>query len=219
MKKQILLIVFMLFMLSLQSISLASVFDSATGNDEYDKVLNLESGNIYTGSLFIGGWYNQISGTFHDTLGVNVKVEGNGAVIDLQGGFLCIQYTSKRLDITNCVIINGCVKYRGASLGGDLIPEGSVTYCTFYNCEDYAIRLHQSGGGVTISHNIVMDSYSTGFDFANFNSLYLESMPTGHNIVKSIFDNEYGSPIITENWSYFTDERKNSIDMFHYGHF
>jgi hypothetical protein len=45
--------------------------------------------------------------------GVDVKLVGNGAMIDLQGEQICMSYCSNRLDIEDCVIINGNIRFRG----------------------------------------------------------------------------------------------------------
>ncbi len=199
--------------------SLKEVYDNAEGTALYDKVLILNTGQVYTGSLLIGGIYNHLSGTFTDTLGANVSIIGNGAILDLQGGFITNQYTNKRLDITDCVIINGGVKFRGSTDGTSLIPLGSVSYVTFYQAEDYAIRIHSAGAGISISNNIFVDTYGTGDDYVNYTSETLEWLPTGHNLVTTIFVETYGAPEISDNWSYFSDWRLNDEPMRHYGLF
>lgn len=203
----------------LDSTSLKEVYDDSGGNALYDRVLILNTGETYTGSLLIGGIFNNNYGTFTDTLGENVNIIGNGAILDLEGGFLTIQYTDKRLDITDCVIINGGVKFRGSTSGTNLIPSGSVSYVTFYQAEDYAVRIHSAGEGISISNNIFVDSYSTGDDFVNYTSQTLEWLPTGYNIVSTIFIPTYGAPVISNNWSYFSDWRLNQDPNRHYGLF
>lgn len=203
----------------LSGTSLKEVYDNAHGTALYDKVLVLNPGEIYTGSLLIGGIYNHLSGTFTDTLGANVSIVGNGAILDLQGGFITNQYTDKRLDITDCVIINGGVKFRGSTEGTNLLPIGSVTFVTFYQAEDYAVRIHCAGQGISISNNIFVDTYSTGDDFVNYTSESLEWLPTGYNMVTTIFVETYGAPLISDNWSYFSDWRLNDDPMRHYGLF
>ena len=136
-----------------------------------------------------------------DTLGANVSIIGNGAILDLQGGVITIQYTDKRLDITDCVIINGGVKFRGSTVGTNLIPRGSVSHVTFYQAEDYAIRIRCAGAGISITNNIFVDTYGTGDDFVNYTSETLEWLPTGHNLVTTIFVETYGAPEINDNWS------------------
>ncbi len=203
----------------LNGTSLKEVYDNAEGTALYDKVLILNTGQVYTGSLLIGGLYNHIPGTFTDTLGANVNIIGNGAILDLQGGFITIQYTDKRLDISDCVIINGGVKFRGSTEGTNLIPQGSVSHVTFYHAEDYAVRIHSAGQGISITNNIFVDTYSTGDDFVNYTSESLEWLPTGHNLVSTIFIETYGPPTVSDNWSYFSDWRANEIAMNHYGLF
>lgn len=199
--------------------SLKEVFDNSQGDGLYDKVLTLNTGQVYTGSILIGGIYNHLSGSFTDTLGANVHIIGNGAILDLQGGFITIQYTDKRLDISDCVIINGGVKFRGSTEGTNLIPQGSVSYVTFYQAEDYAVRIHSAGSGININNNIFVDTYGTGDDFVNYTSETLEWLPTGYNLVSTIFIETYGAPDISNNWSYFSDWRLNDDPMRHYGLF
>ncbi len=203
----------------LNATSLKEVYDLAPSNELYDKVLTLNTGQVYTGSLLIGGYFNSNTADFCDTLGVNVNIIGNGAILDLQGGFITLQYTDKRLDISDCIIINGGIKFRGTTEGGDLLPEGSVSNITFYNAEDYAVRLHATGQGISVTDNIFVDCYSSGDDFVNFTSYTEEWLPTGFSVVHSVFYNEYGFPQIQRNWSYFSDSRLNREPMRHYGRF
>ena len=217
--KNILTLLLILISVLLTGTSLKEVYDSSEGNGLYNRELVLNTGEIYTGSLLIGGLFDHNTGTFSDTLGENVNIIGNGAILDLEGGFITIQYTNKRLDITDCVIVNGGVKFRGATTGPNLIPQGSVSYVTFYHAEDYAIRIHSAGAGISISNNIFVDTYSTGDDFVNFTSQTLEWLPTGYNMVSTIFLETYGIPMISDNWSYFSDWRLNQDPLRHYGLF
>lgn len=211
--------ILLLLVVILNGTTLKEVYDNSQGTALYDRVLVLNTGEVYRGSLLIGGIYNHIAGTFTDTLGENVSIIGNGAILDLEGCFITNQYTNKRLDITDCVIINGGVKFRGSTEGTNLIPTGSVSYVTFYQAEDYAIRIHSAGAGISISNNIFVDTYSTGDDFVNYTSETLEWLPTGFNLVTTIFVPTYGAPIISDNWSYFSDWRLNQEPMRHYGLF
>jgi len=214
-----LIYLFLFVSVFLEGTTLKELYDIASPNGIYDKELILNTGQIYTGSLLIGGTYNHIPGTFTDTLGANVNIVGNGAVLDLQGGFITIQYTDKRLDITDCVIINGGVKFRGSTAGTNLIPQGSVSYVTFYQAEDYAVRINSAGQGITITNNIFLDTYTTGDDFVNYTSETLEWLPTGHNLVSTIFIETYGPPLVSDNWSFFSDWRLNQDELKHYGLF
>ncbi|MBI9030866.1 hypothetical protein JEZ13_02515 [bacterium] len=214
-----LIYLFLFVSVFLEGTTLKELYDTASPNGIYDKELILNTGQIYTGSLLIGGTYNHIPGTFTDTLGANVNIVGNGAVLDLQGGFITIQYTDKRLDITDCVIINGGVKFRGSTAGTNLIPQGSVSYVTFYQAEDYAVRINSAGQGITITNNIFLDTYTTGDDFVNYTSETLEWLPTGHNLVSTIFIETYGPPLVSDNWSFFSDWRLNQDELRHYGLF
>lgn len=211
--------ILLLLAVLLSGTSLKEVYDNSSGNALYDRELVLNTGEVYTGSLLIGGLFDHLTGSFTDTLGQNVNIIGNGAILDLQGGFLTIQYTDKRLDITDCVIINGGVKFRGSTAGTNLIPTGSVSFVTFYQAEDYAVRIHSAGAGISITNNIFVDTYGTGDDFVNYTSQTLEWLPTGFNLISTIFVTTYGAPIISNNWSYFSDWRLNQEPLNHYGLF
>ena len=219
MKNFSLVIIFILLSTYLSSTSLKEVYDLADGDADYDKVLTLNSGEVYTGSLFIGGYFNQLEALFCDTIGVDVQIIGNGAVLDLQGGFITIQYCANRLDISDCVIINGGVKFRGSTNGTDLIPVGSVHNVTFYKAEDYAVRIHSAGAGISIKDNIFVDTYGTGDDFVNYTSYTLEWLPTGFSIVSSIFIDTYGIPDVKRNWSFFSKPELNAESLYHFALF
>ena len=209
----------LLISLSSYATTLKEMYDNATAVGIYDKEIVLNCGEIYTGSLLIGGLFNRTTATFTDTLGANVHIIGNGAVLDLEGGFISIQYTDKRLDIADCVIINGGVKFLGSSLSPNFQPQGSVTFVTFYKPEDYGVRIHSAGAGITIENNIFVDAYSTGDDFVSYTSASLEWLSTGYSVAFSIFTGTYGSPQISNNWSYFNDYRLNEDPLRHYACF
>ena len=137
--------------LHLFSITLNEAYFQAEGNAEYEKILQLTSGVTYTGSLYLGRTFvpfiNQISG---EDIG-NIKIEGNGAILDLQGGELTFAYTESRFDVENLIIINGNIRYRGMNNEEiTAMPTGSVKYCTFFKPKDFAIRLYGCGDGIGI---------------------------------------------------------------------
>lgn len=217
--KHSLLLVILFISLSCYSTTLKEMYDSAPANGFYDKEIVLNSGEVYTGSLLIGGLFSRTTATFTDTIGANVKIIGNGAILDLEGGYISIQYTNKQLDISDCVIINGGIKFLGTTMGTNLQPSGSISFVTFYNSEDYGVRIHSAGRDITIENNIFVDAYSTGDDFVSFTSETLEWLPTGFSIVFSLFSEVYGSPQISNNWSYFSDWRLNDDPLRHYACF
>ena len=90
-----------------------------------------------------------------------------GAILDLQGEEICIAYCNSRLDIEDCVIINGNVRFRGYDdAATHLLPEGSVRYVTFYKPHDYGVRMYACGSGILLERNIVVDPVDTGPGFS-----------------------------------------------------
>jgi hypothetical protein len=92
----------------------------AEPGSNYDLVCDLDSLAVYTGSLYL-------------TSGTNL-LRGHGAILDLEGGVIRVVGTHTRLDLRDCVIMNGgtpgyperaAVDYRG-------MTEGQVSNCVFY---------------------------------------------------------------------------------------
>ncbi|MCD4818498.1 MAG: T9SS type A sorting domain-containing protein [Candidatus Cloacimonetes bacterium] len=83
------------------------VYEIAESDSIYDKLVILETGVTYSGGLLIGKLYNIENGDFEGDGGLDVKIQGNGSILDLDGQEICISYCSSRLDIEDCVIING----------------------------------------------------------------------------------------------------------------
>ncbi len=105
--------------------TLKAVFEAAGPRDGYDKYLELEMGKVYTGGLQIGPSLIPNTESMSDHPGSDVRIVGNGAILDLAGEQLCISYCLNRLDIDNCIVINGTLRYRGQTLlGTDLRPPG-----------------------------------------------------------------------------------------------
>ncbi|MBU0618491.1 MAG: hypothetical protein KKI02_12305 [Planctomycetes bacterium] len=193
--------------------SLKEMYDLATPAAGYDKYIVLETGVTYTGGLWIGGTFNRITATFEEH-GEDVRIVGNGAILDLQGGEICIAYCNGRLDLDDCVIINGNVRYRGyddATL--QLVPEGSVRYVTFYQPHDYGVRLYGCGAGILVERNIVVDAVDTGPDFHFLTGMPMEWLPTGANFSLSV---QAGSYDVFENWSYHSDPAANADPVRHF---
>jgi hypothetical protein len=94
--------------------------------------------------------------------GENVHIVGHGAVLDLEGGSICIAYCANRLELEDCVVVHGSVVYRGyRDPFVDLRPTGSVRYVTFWEPHDYAVRTFACGVGITLERNLVVDRKST----------------------------------------------------------
>ncbi len=103
-------------------VSLKAMYDAAPAAHGYDKYIELQTGVVYTGGLWIGGTFNRITAEF-EIKNEDVRIAGNGAILDLKGQEICIAYTTGRFDIENCVILGGNVRYRGYDGdGAGLLP-------------------------------------------------------------------------------------------------
>lgn len=199
------------------SIPLQKAFDDAGPGNGYDKVLVLETGQVYTGGLLIGPVLSLISFEMEGPPGIDVLIQGNGAILDLEGGQICISYCNNRLDIEDCVIINGNIRFRGLRTAfHDVVPFGSVRHVTFYRPHDYGVRLQGSGAGVLLERNLVVDAVDTGFDFHWGYGGPHEWLPTGTCMAFSVQAGQYGVPQIRENWSFHSDPGINAVDLAHF---
>jgi hypothetical protein len=189
------------------------MYDLAGPGSGYDKYIELETGVTYTGGLWIGGTFNRITSQF-ELEGPDVRIVGNGAILDLRGSEICIAYCNNRLDIVDCVIVNGDVKFRGykdASI--DVRPAGYVGYVTFYRPHDYGVRMFGSGAGVLVERNIVVDAVDTGPDFMYLTGVSHPWLPTGTSFSLSMQSPVYQ---LFDNWTYHTDPKKNGDPLSHF---
>ena len=110
----------------LYPVSLQEMYDDATSGLGYDKYIQLESNQIYTGSI---GVYEG-----------SVLIDGNGAIIDLQNEngiwVYSDDYSTASLDIQYCSIVNGA--YHALSYSGN--ATGDITNCNFIN-NDFGIKV------------------------------------------------------------------------------
>ncbi len=211
------LILFVVASLNLHSLSLKEVYEAAPSAAGFDKYLELETGQIYTGGLLIGNIFNPVTALLEGSEEADVKIVGNGAILDLQGEQICISYCNNILEIENCIIINGNIRYRGINLSDDLIePTGYVEYCTFYNTHDYGVRIYGAGGGIRLERNIFVNTIETGDDFSYINGNPMEWLPTGANVAISVFYGTYGVPDLIDNWSFHDDGQINSEPLRHF---
>ncbi|MBN1969128.1 MAG: hypothetical protein JXR48_08000 [Candidatus Delongbacteria bacterium] len=197
--------------------SLKMEYQKALPEGDFDKVLHLESGKIYIGGLYLGGVYNFMTLQYEYGSNDKVLIEGNGAVIDLMGEEISIAYCEGSLNVENCVILNGNIRYSGATddIGNHIQPSGSVSNVTFYEPHDYGVRIYRSGTDIFVSKNIIIDPINTGNDFHHLNSNPMYWLPTGFSIDRSIFP-QYGQPWITENVSFFSNPIFNYENINHY---
>jgi hypothetical protein len=200
-----------------QGLTLRGAYESAGPGSGYDREVVLQAGQVYTGGLLIGPVYSPMTWEMEGEPGEDVRIVGNGAVLDLEGQQICISFCENRLDIEDCVILNGCIRFRGINTASYvLIPEGSVSYCTFYRPHDYGVRLQGAGGGVTLERNIVVDAVDTGYDFLYTHGSSNEWLPTGASFAPSIQPGYYGTPIIRQNWTYHSDPTANADPLRHF---
>ncbi len=200
------------------ALTLKEAFEASPAANGYDRYVELEPGATYTGGLLIGRIYSPVSQRFiMEEEGVDVKIVGNGAILDLQGEQICMPYCSNRLDIEDCVIINGNVRFRGDNHQGlPLHPVGSVRFVTFYQPHDYGVRLQGAGSGILIERNIIVDTVDTGLDFIPSNGVAGTLIPTGTAVAASVQTGSFGFPDIRENWTYFSFSADNDVPLHHF---
>ena len=190
--------------------TLRQMFDAAESDDDYEKHIVLEKGKTYVGGLTNGRNYN--TETHKYDLGDEAKdlrIECNGAILDLQGEEIKTSVTTKRMDINNCIILNGGVRYFG-DIDADnankmTSPVGFVKNCTFYKPEKYAVRIQGAGESITVSGNIFYEAQDVGFDLDPYTKELNNGLPTGINCAFST-KISFGQPDIKDNWSFHTGE-------------
>lgn len=199
----------------LYAATLKEMVDASSPGHGYDRFVTLQTGAVYEGGLYIGKTFNRITGEYEGDEGEDVLIKGNGAVLDLRGGEICISFCEKRLDITDCVIINGTVRFRGVDdYFYTAMPVGSVRYVTFYKPHDYAVRLFGCGDNIRVERNIFVDAVDTGTDYLWWTGVPNEYLPTGCNFAFTGLDLGFPQPF--DNWSYHSDPVMNADPIRHY---
>jgi len=202
---------------NLLGILLEEVFEQAEAANGFDKYLVLETGVTYEGGLHIGNIFSSDSFEIEGDFGVDTKIIGNGAILDLKGEQICISYCNNRFEISDCIILNGNIRFRGINNESHQAqPSGSVSYVTFYKPHDYGVRCQGSGEGITIERNICIDAIDTGYDFTYTNGLPSDWIPTGTSYSFSLQTGFFGVPNMNNNWSYFSEEELNTDDLHHF---
>lgn len=136
------------------AVSLQEAFEAARPLEGYDKYVILETGEIYTGGLQIGPSLLPRTQTLTGPEGLDVCIDGNGAILDLDGEQLMISYCLNRMDVSDLIVLNGNIRYRGVALDGDKRPIGIVRNVTFHRAHDYGVRLDH--GGATAVRKITL---------------------------------------------------------------
>ncbi len=215
--RKLMLVVISLIALSLNSIRLSEAYDAAGSGEGFDKLVVLQQGVTYYGGLHLGQTFDNETDIFYGDFGVNTKIIGNGAVIDLQHERIMIAYTDIQFEILDCVIINGNLRFYGnSSSGSEIYPSGLVEYVTFYNNDDYAIRTLACGNDITIRNNIFFNAVNTGDDFLQYNSEQNVFLTTGANFAISYQGTSNPASQIYDNWSYFSRDAINQNPLYHF---
>ncbi len=208
---------YILCLLSLMPVSIGATtlreaVQAAGPLNGYDRWVELETGVIYTGGLLVGPIFRPYSDSPYGPEGEDIRIVGNGAILDLQGGQICVSFCNNRLDIDDCVIVNGGVRWRGYH-PHDLHPRGSVRNVTFWQPHDYALRAQNAGPGIELERNLIVDVIDTGWDYIYLTGIPSDWMPTGTGISLCITT---ASPLTRENWSYHSNAVANADPLTHF---
>ncbi|MBM4117672.1 hypothetical protein FJ251_07975 [bacterium] len=195
------------------AITLRAAFEAAGPGEGYDKLVVLEAGVVYTGGLHVGPILVPESTSYSGEAGLNVKIVGGGAVLDLGGSQLAISYCPNRLDVEDCVIVNGSLRYRGLDYEPDRQPRGTVRQVTFYRPHDYALRLQRTGSGIVFERNLLVDAVETGPDWIFNNGYPMDWLQTGLNVALGLG----GAPLVRDNWSFRSNAHENADPLLHFG--
>ena len=197
--------------------TLKEMFELAGPRGEYEKVVELETGAIYTGGLIIGKMLSPLSNDLEGEEGLDVHIVGNGAILDLQGREICISFCQTRLDIEDCVVLNGNIRFRGVNTYDHVeMPRGSVRQVTFYGPHDYGVRTQGCGSGILIERNLVVRAEETGSDYIYTNGMPNDWLPTGISYALSGQIGFYGFPDVRENWTFHPDPLRNADPLTHF---
>lgn len=173
-----------IIMLLLVSVSLAfsatlqEMYDNALPAGDYDKLIELENGVIYTGGLSIDG--------ATDGTASSIQIIGNGAILDMEGGKFYFANTEKTFDIQDLAVTNGFFHFFGQSAA----PTGIVKFVTFYNPISYGVRMEYCGDNIQLERNIVAGAIDTG------------NMGISGTGISFGIDKDFPLDGIIENWSF-----------------
>jgi hypothetical protein len=203
----------------LSATTLKEMYDTAPAAMGYDRYIVLETGVTYTGGLLVGGVFNRVTAEF-ELDEEDVRIVGNGAILDLQGAEICLSYCNGRLDIDDCVVLNGNIRYRGyQDATVEYWPAGFVRNVTLYQPHDYGVRLLFCARNIELEYNLVVDPVDTGPDFLMLNGVSAELMPTGYAFSLSELPGWPTGPEINDNWTWFSDPVVNGEARRHFALF
>ena len=157
----------------LYSVSLQEMYDNANSQLGYDKYIELNQNEIYTGGIGI------YEGTTY--------IKGNGAIIDLenQNGIWIYsdESSTASLDIEYLSIINGA--YHGVSYSGN--ATGNIINCNFIN-NDYGIKVFDTCT-LNITNCNFIENVPLGFgmigELTNIELSYSNFWDNGDNILEN----------------------------------
>jgi len=175
----------------INAVTLEEMYNTAESGNGYYKYIELEEGVTYTGGLEI----EALNGDPHQ----DIAIIGNGAIIDMDSSLILFSNIAGRLDIENCIIINGQIRYKSHDVYASpdsIKPTGSVKHVTFYHAKSYAVRLQGTGEGILLERNLAVSTISSGNENQSIN------MPTGMSYAFSIIESNFGTPEIIDNWSF-----------------
>jgi len=152
-------------------ISLQEVFIQAGSQDGYDKYIELDPDSLYTGDLFIPN-------------GLNVYIDGRGALIYGLPYYTSIHVFGSHLDISHCAIFGG---YNAIFL--DTMSTGNVNSNTIVGCQNIGIFvLYQDPSeDVEVWDNIITDCDYGIVVEENWHPRYV-----GYNTIYAIETYRYG---------------------------
>ncbi len=119
--------------------SLQAAYDAAEPGEGYDKLLVLDPGTLYTGSLTVDR-------------GMRSCVHGNGARIDLQYKSIWAAGYGTALDIDHCVVTGG---YAGLYIAED--ADAVVRNNTFVG-NGYGVTCWIGSTNIVIENNVIVDN-------------------------------------------------------------
>jgi parallel beta-helix repeat protein len=122
---------------------LQDVFDAAGPGEGYDKLIDLDPGQIYTGYMVVAS-------------PTTCLLRGNGALILLDPGGQIWAGAGSKLDVENCVITGGAY-----GLSYEFCANSTVTNCTIVG-NDIGIRNWVCQ--VTITNSIIAGNYEHGIE-------------------------------------------------------
>jgi hypothetical protein len=151
--------------------SLQSVYDQAGSNGDYDKYIELNPETDYLGDLIIN-------------TGLNVYINGHGAVIYGTSGNRAIWVYASSLDLSHCIIVGG-----QNGIHYDTLSSGTIHNNTVVNCDSIGITVyyHDYSQGCEVWDNIVVGGMYGYIRFDQWPANYL-----GYNTVYNSGIYRYG---------------------------